>query len=799
MIDDSRVRSAVRGRRRRARARRDRRRAPKETARTEQHRATLRGIAARRAYARERGLLEALARARRDARALHGARPPSADGSRRERATGSSEARALRRTRGTHELARCAPFADCSCAQAWRRRPASSTSSGRERRRAAARARRSSSWSRRSAAAAAARSRRAERRRRPRERPGARGRASSSARPAQRASARARASSALCELVAARARELADGMSFAFLYDAERALFSSVTTSATRGSTRSYYDLLASEARLASLVAIAKGDVPQEHWFRLARPRAALTAGTRAPLVERLDVRVPDAAARHPHLREHAARRDLRLGRPAPARTTAREHDVPWGVSESAYNVMDLAMTYQYRAFGVPGLGLKAGLAEDLVIAPYATVLAALRRPGAAPLANLRALAREGARREYGYYEAIDYTPRRACPPGARGVVVKAFMAHHQGMTLVALDNVLHDGPMQRRFHADPRIKASELLLEERVPRAPCSRCRDRVLAARCVTRARARRRASTCGLAERRRSARAPARPWRAVTLVTGHRHRPHSPGRARHPPLPRGCGARARRHLLYLREPARPAIWSAGYQPTRGKPDCLRRGVLPSIASSSSAATATSRRVHRDRPSRRASRRGAARDAHQPRREAREIEITTLHRGRPRAARGRRRAHRAFSGMFVETEALPSGARSSRTAARARRESPAVGRAGADRGGRACFGELEHETSRAAVPRSRPHARCARARSTPGRACRAARAPCSIRRSRCAARVRLAPRRARRITLTTRSRRHARASSGARRRCISAPPGIARVRAGAGPTRASSSGTSG
>ena len=148
----------------------------------------------------------------------------------------------------------------------------------------------------------------------------------------------------------------------------------------------------------------------------------------------------------------------------------AAERGVPWGISEGAYNVMDLRLTYQYRAFGVPGLGLKAGLGEDLVVTPYATALAGLVRPDLVA-ANLRALAQEGLDGPYGFYESIDYTPEHV-PPGRRGVVVKAFMAHHQGMTLVALDNILEDAPMQRRFHRDARIKATELLLEERVPLA---------------------------------------------------------------------------------------------------------------------------------------------------------------------------------------------------------------------------------------------------------------------------------------------------------------------------------------
>ncbi len=142
---------------------------------------------------------------------------------------------------------------------------------------------------------------------------------------------------------------------------------------------------------------------------------------------------------------------------------------MPWGISESAYNGQDLEGNFQYRAFGVPGLGLKRGLGEDLVVAPYATMLAAPVAPMEA-VRNLARLEAEGLAGRYGYFEAIDYTPERMPADVTKGVVLPTYMAHHQGMSLVALDNVLHDHAMQRRFHADPRIQAAELLLQERVP-----------------------------------------------------------------------------------------------------------------------------------------------------------------------------------------------------------------------------------------------------------------------------------------------------------------------------------------
>jgi cyclic beta-1,2-glucan synthetase len=146
-----------------------------------------------------------------------------------------------------------------------------------------------------------------------------------------------------------------------------------------------------------------------------------------------------------------------------------KQRGVPWGVSESAYNARDLQLNYQYGPFGVPGLGLKRGLGDELVIAPYATLLAAMIEPREA-LINLRRLEQEGALSNYGFYEAIDYTPERL-PQGQSRMIIRAFMTHHQGMSLIALDNLLHDQIMQRRFHSDPLVQATELLLQERVPR----------------------------------------------------------------------------------------------------------------------------------------------------------------------------------------------------------------------------------------------------------------------------------------------------------------------------------------
>src|SRR5262249_43097914 len=145
-----------------------------------------------------------------------------------------------------------------------------------------------------------------------------------------------------------------------------------------------------------------------------------------------------------------------------------RQTGTPWGISESAYSRQYISFDYQYQAFGVPGLGLKRGLGEELVVAPYATALASPWQPHAA-LRNFRRLAGEHGSGRYGCCEATDY-PRDPLPEGRRCLVVRCYMAHHQGMSLVALGNALLGNPMQRRFHAEPMVRATELLLQERVP-----------------------------------------------------------------------------------------------------------------------------------------------------------------------------------------------------------------------------------------------------------------------------------------------------------------------------------------
>jgi len=264
------------------------------------------------------------------------------------------------------------------------------------------------------------------------------------------------------------ARTMALEMEFAFMLDPERKLLSIgyVVNDATLDP--NCYDLLASEARLASFLAIAKGDVPARHWFRLGRTVTPVAHG--AALISwsgsMFEYLMPSLIMRAPagSLIEQTSRLIVRRQMDYGA-----AQGIPWGVSESAYNARDLEFTYQYSNFGVPGLGLKRGLGHDSVVAPYATALATMVDPHAAAR-NLERLAGLGARGRYGFYEALDYTPIRV-PEGKGVAIVRAFMAHHQGMTIVAVADALLDGVMRTRFHAEPIVQATELLLQERTPR----------------------------------------------------------------------------------------------------------------------------------------------------------------------------------------------------------------------------------------------------------------------------------------------------------------------------------------
>jgi cyclic beta-1,2-glucan synthetase len=264
------------------------------------------------------------------------------------------------------------------------------------------------------------------------------------------------------------ARTTALNMRYGFLLDPNRKLLSIGYRVAEGALDPSCYDLLASEARLASFIAIANGDVPARHWFHLGRAVTPIANGAALIswsgsmfeyLMPSLVMRAP-AASLIAQTNRLIVRRQIAYG-------AAR--GLPWGVSESAYNTRDLEFTYQYSNFGVPGLGLKRGLGENAVVAPYATALATMVDPTAS-VRNFARLAGVGARGRYGFYEALDYTPSRL-PADTTVAIVCAYMAHHQGMTIVAIADALLDGAMRARFHAEPIVQATELLLQEGTPR----------------------------------------------------------------------------------------------------------------------------------------------------------------------------------------------------------------------------------------------------------------------------------------------------------------------------------------
>ncbi len=266
--------------------------------------------------------------------------------------------------------------------------------------------------------------------------------------------------------LAQRAEEFADN-DLEFLFDPQRKVLSIGYHVDGGHLDPGGYDLLASEARQTSFVGVAQGKLPQEHWFVLGRqttpgvgPLSLVSwSGSMFEYLMPLLVMPTYEGTLLDRAMRGAVRRQIRYG---------RRRGVPWGISESCYNQVDRELTYQYRAFGVPELGLKRGLTEDLVVAPYASALALMLLPQES-VANLQALVRRGFAGRYGLYESIDYTPARV-PADQDYALVRCFMAHHSGMSLLSLAHVLLGRPMQRRFLRDPALRASLLLLHERVP-----------------------------------------------------------------------------------------------------------------------------------------------------------------------------------------------------------------------------------------------------------------------------------------------------------------------------------------
>jgi len=335
----------------------------------------------------------------------------------------------------------------------------------------------------------------------------------------------------------------------------------------------SCYDLLASECRLGSYVAIAKDDIRTRHWFRLGRSVTA--AGGGAALLSwsgsMFEYLMPPLVMRTPatgllsSTERRVVRRQIKYG---------RDRGVPWGVSESGYSARDASQTYLYSPFGVPGLGIVRGLADNLVIAPYATGLAAMVAPHEAA-DNYERLASLGARGRFGFYEAVDFT-RARLRRDEEYAIVRSFMAHHQGMTIVAIHNVVHDGLMRERFHSEPIVRSAELLLQERAPRdVPVTHARSEEREPARVVRAviPASERALTGS------SATAPGlhlmsngRLSLSLTPAGGGQLRWKGLAITRwHPDLTTGITG----DYIYLREDKTNRVWSAAAEPVRDTPD--------------------------------------------------------------------------------------------------------------------------------------------------------------------------------------------------------------------------------
>ena len=267
--------------------------------------------------------------------------------------------------------------------------------------------------------------------------------------------------------IAYQAHELAYKMDFTFLFNQEQMIFSIGMKENEPNQDSSYYDLLASESRLASYFAISKGDIPDEHWFRLSRQmvknsKSRVLVSWSATMFEYLMPllimrRFEDTLLDQTY--ESIVEGQVDFG---------NRNKIPWGISESGYNSRDLQHNYQYAAFGIPNVGLKNQSPEDIVVSPYSTMLAAMIAPQAS-LNNLKKLEGMKTLGPYGFYESIDYGPSRI-PKDQNYIILKSVMAHHQGMSLVAINNLINEKIMQNRFHLENRIKSSQILLQEKTP-----------------------------------------------------------------------------------------------------------------------------------------------------------------------------------------------------------------------------------------------------------------------------------------------------------------------------------------
>jgi cellobiose phosphorylase len=266
-----------------------------------------------------------------------------------------------------------------------------------------------------------------------------------------------------------RVDSLSDNTKFLPLYDEKKQLFSIGFDLEVGELTDSYYDLLASEARQASYISIARDEIPPEHWLKLSRSLTvdggykglASWSGTMFEYLMPVLIMKSYKNTMLDETYHFVIRSQKKYG---------KQNEIPWGISESGFNDTDVNLSYQYKAFGVPWLGLKRGLVEDTVVSPYSTLLALQIDPESAAQ-NIVYLKEEGLEGAYGFYEAADYTPERLMIDDKRSII-REFMAHHQGMGFMAINNFLHDFIMQKRFFEDPAMYASRFLLQEPIPSA---------------------------------------------------------------------------------------------------------------------------------------------------------------------------------------------------------------------------------------------------------------------------------------------------------------------------------------
>ncbi len=269
------------------------------------------------------------------------------------------------------------------------------------------------------------------------------------------------------EAIQMKCDEYAD-IEYNFLYDKSQNLLAIGFNVDEQRRDNSYYDLLASEARLGVFLGIAQGKIPQESWFALGRqltnsgsmPVLLSWSGSMFEYLMPMLVMPSYENTLLDQTCKAVVQKQIEYG---------KKRGVPWGVSESGYNMVDAALNYQYRAFGVPGLGFKRGLGEDLVISPYSTLMSLMVAPEES-YKNLQVLKENGFEGRYGFYEAVDYTASRL-PRRKTNAIIQSFMAHHQGMAFLSMAYLLLDKPMQKRFEADVQVKTTLLLLQERIPR----------------------------------------------------------------------------------------------------------------------------------------------------------------------------------------------------------------------------------------------------------------------------------------------------------------------------------------